>query len=62
MYEGRATREELEDQIGRYRALYWGTEDQLTRDALHLALKMLQHELEARDAEDLARMVCEHQN
>lgn len=50
----RKTREELEEQIGRYRALYWGATDEVTRTALRETLKMLEHQLEAFDAAAIA--------
>ena len=43
-------RNELEHQIEHYRDLFWRADDQPTRDALRVALKLLQHELEAVEA------------
>jgi hypothetical protein len=53
MSKGRPTKEELENQIGRYRTLSWAAEDDLTRDALRATIKLLQHELEAREQEEI---------
>jgi hypothetical protein len=40
------TRTELEAEIARYRTLFWGADDQPTRDLLRKVLKQLEHQLE----------------